>query len=514
MLLHLRNPRKLLKKAIAGLILFSLGSVTAYFVSLVLPRFFNAPWSSHPLVPILIMTVIFLIAYKPIDRLVKWFLGKYLFHKKSFAQWTLMELAQDLQTNLNLQELSNLVVNTFGEVLHLKTVTLLVPDAVRGGFEIVSSFGWTVSDVKRFHLDENTPIVQMIHANGPHVLVRGLLLKSLSWKEATALAKDFDMMRAGWVIPLFVQGELTGMVAFGAHTPDLIFDEADFHFFREFSEIVARCVRNALVVRRLKEVNLELQDSQAHWFQKTKMSAIEKLAAGIAHEVHNPLAIISGKAQVLLMQKGRAPLEPHIEAALNTIVKQTRRAADITRKLLMYSQESKAPREWISLEKVLDETIALVGYQASLGQIEIVRTVDPNLPQFFGNVQEIREIFLNLFLNAVEAIGTAGKITVGLHLQLEDNIIEIRFGDSGRGILPEHLDKIFNPFFTTRHEAVGLGLFVARQVLNRYGGDIRVESCPGEGSLFVIQLPCSQPEKVSEEKTENQLPVSGSHHAI
>jgi len=220
------------------------------------------------------------------------------------------------------------------------------------------------------------------------------------------------------------------------------------------------------------------------------MSAIEKLAAGIAHEVHNPLAIISGKAQVLLMQKKRTPLEPHIEEALNVIVKQTRRAADITRKLLMYSQDSRASQEEISLEKILNETIALVGYQASLDKIEIIKKADPSLPAFLGNTQEIREIFLNLFLNAVEAIGSqGGRIQVEVRISGEGDVIEIRFQDSGKGIPQEDLDRIFNPFFTTRHEAVGLGLFVTRQIVKRYGGAIRVESQSGEGSLFIIQLP-------------------------
>jgi len=275
-------------------------------------------------------------------------------------------------------------------------------------------------------------------------------------------------------------------MAFGAHSPEVFFDESEFHFFREFAATVSMSIHNARVVQRLRQANFELQDSQAEWFQKTRMSAIEKLAAGIAHEVHNPLAIISGKAQVLLMQKGRAPLEPHIEEALNAIVKQTRRAADITRKLLMYAQDSQSSEEWVSLEKVVDDTIALVGYQVSLGKIEITKSVGPDLPQFLSNLQEIREIFLNLFLNAVEAIGSEGRIHIELKHQKEDGILEIQFSDSGRGISPENIDKIFNPFFTTRHEAVGLGLFVTRQIVNRRGGAIRLKAGPEKAAFLLF----------------------------
>jgi two-component system, NtrC family, sensor kinase len=104
-------------------------------------------------------------------------------------------------------------------------------------------------------------------------------------------------------------------------------------------------------------------------------------------------------------------------------------------------------------------------------------------------MQEIREIFLNLLLNAVEAVGAEGKIVVELKYRRDEELIEIVCSDTGKGIPAEHLDKVFNPFYTTRHEAVGLGLFVTKQIVHRYGGSIRVESQVGIGSMFILQLP-------------------------
>jgi signal transduction histidine kinase len=473
-----------------GLVLFSLGAFVAYLLPFLVPSSgVSDPWIRHPLLPILVMTVIFIVAHKSTERLVKKFLEKYFFQKKTFAQMTLMDLANDLAVNLDLQEISNLVVNTFGEVLQLKTVAVLVPDPLQNHFEVASAYGWTISASKKVRLTADTPLLRMIHQTGSHVLMRGPILQSLSWQEANALARDFDSLQAAWISPLFIKGELVGLLAFGALVPDTVFDQGDFHFFREFSEAIAPCVHNALVVKRLRQLNFELQDSQSQWVQKTKLNAIEKLAAGIAHEIHNPLAIISGKAQVLLMQRGPKQLEPNIQEALNTIVKQTHRAADITKKLLMYSRGSLGPQEWVVLEKVLDETLSLLAYQASLDKIEIVRNLDPELPPFYGNMQEIREIFLNLLLNAVEAVGSEGKIVVELKYRRDEELIEIVCSDTGKGIPAEHLDKVFNPFYTTRHEAVGLGLFVTKQIVHRYGGSIRVESQVGVGSMFILQLP-------------------------
>ena len=501
-LFHVRTPKTVLKKILVGLVLFALGALAAYLLPLLVPssRLSNS-WIHHPLLPIFVMTLIFVAAFKPTERWVKKFLEKYFFHKKTFAQMTLMDLAEDLAVNLDLQEISNLVVNTFGEVLHLKSVALLVPDPLQNNFEVASAYGWTISASKRIRLALDTPLLKLIHQTGPHVLMRGPILQRLSWQEANALACDFDSLQAGWVIPLFVKGELVGLLAFGALAPDTVFDQGDFHFFRDFASAIGPCLHNALVVKRLRQLNLELQDSQSQWVQRTKLNAIEKLAAGIAHEIHNPLAIISGKAQVLLMQKGPKQLEPNVQEALNTIVKQTRRAADITRKLLMYSQGARGPQEWVSLEKVLDETLALLAYQASLDKIEITRDLDPELPRYYANMQEIREIFLNLLLNAVEAVGSEGKIAVELKYRRNEELVEITCSDTGKGIPAEHLDKVFNPFYTTRHEAVGLGLFVTKQITHRYGGSIRVESQVGIGSMFILQLPCAT-EAVRNAETE------------
>jgi signal transduction histidine kinase len=487
---RVRTPKTFLKKVLVGLVLFSLGALVAFLLPFLIPsRWVSSSWVHHPLLPILVMTFIFVVAYKSTERLVKKFIEKYFFQKKTFAQMTLMDLAGDLAVNLDLQEIANLVVNTFGEVLQLKTVALLVPDPLQNHFEVASAYGWTIAASKKVCLAADTPLLRMVHQTGPHVLMRGPVLQSLSWQEANALARDFDSLQAAWIIPLFIKGELVGLLTFGALVPDTVFDQGDFHFFREFAAAIAPCVHNALVVKRLRQLNFELQDTQSQWVQKTKLNAIEKLAAGIAHEIHNPLAIISGKAQVLLMQKGPKQLEPNVQDALNTIVKQTRRAADITRKLLMYSQGSRGPQDWISLEKVLDETLALLAYQASMDQIEIVRNLDPELPTFYANMQEIREIFLNLLLNAVEAIGTEGKIVVELKYLRDEELIEIVCSDTGKGISAEDLDKVFNPFYTTRHEAVGLGLFVTKQIVYRYGGSIRVESQVGIGSMFILRLP-------------------------
>ncbi len=487
---YFKKRKRLLKRFLVGASLFIVGASVIFILSFLPKSFFGARWIAHPLFPIFLMALICIGAYKPLDFFYTEIFKRYLFKRKSFIHMSLIHLVEELRLILDLEELANLVVNTFGEVLHLKTVALVVPHLAKDSFEIISGFGWSVTDYRKVHISQTSPLISLIQESGPHVLVRNSVIRAETWQEANQLAHDFDILQAGWIVPLFLKEDLLGLLAFSAVQPDRTFDKADFHFFREFAVQLAKNVHNTLKVRELKVANLELQDTQSRLVQSAKLSAIEQLATGLAHEIHNPLTIISGKAQILLLQKDRAHLDERVEEVLRTIVKQTKRAADITRKLLMFSQGSGAPKEMLRLEQVLQDTLALVSYQTSLEGIELTQSIRPNIPRFYANVHEIREVFLNLILNAVQSVGSKGG---GIHVEVRylarEGLIEIQVSDTGRGIEKEHIEKLFNPFFSTRHDALGLGLFVTKQIIHRYGGSIRVESRAGEGSLFIVCFP-------------------------
>ncbi|OGW82616.1 MAG: hypothetical protein A2Z83_05220 [Omnitrophica bacterium GWA2_52_8] len=493
MAFYLIRKKRVYKKVLVGTSLFFIGIGFSYLLAVANRRYFSILWLDHPIYPFLLMTLISILAYKPLDRVYTKLFKNVLFKSKSYPHIALMNFAKDAVLVLDLKELANMIVNSFGEILRLKTVALLVPNRERGDFEIVSANGWNVTEAKRVRLNKESPLIKLIYENGPHVLVRDRELRALSWQEANQLAHDFNNLRASWIIPLMVKEEFAGALAFASWSPEQRFDEADFQFFLEFGRIAATCVRNALEYSQLKSASEELKDAQSSFLQSTKLQAIEQLATGIAHEIHNPLTIISGKAQVLLLQKEKYDLPSQVEEVLRTIVKQTKRAADITKKLLMFSQGTGAPKEELRLDQVLDDTLALVSYQTSLDGIEIRRVFGKAIPTFYGNVHELREVFLNLILNAVQSVESGGMIRCEINYRISEQVIEVAISDTGKGIPAEAIDKLFDPFFTTRQDGVGLGLFVARQIVRRYGGCIRVESEVGKGSLFLVRLPYDQP---------------------
>lgn len=485
--------KRILKRIFVGLTLFILSLTVLGFADFLFGNFF--PWlgDGNPLTWICLITFVVVTGYSPVDQAYGWFFRRVLFPRRSQVLHLLNRLSQELALTSDLTELSNLLVNTLGEVLQLKTVSLLVRAPRGEGYVIASAYGWKVTDYRKMRFSENSFLLQLMKAAGSEVLLREKTAPALSWQEANQLTQDFDLLHATCAIPLWAKSELVGSINLLTPASGHELDEGDLRFFRDFGEEMARSVQSALVIQQLKISNEELRDAQSELLQTAKRTAIEQLATGIAHEIHNPLTIISGKAQVLLLQKDQKRYDEKVEEVLKTIVKQTRRAADITKKLLMFSRHSAPSREKLGLEGVLEDTVSLIAYQTSLEGIEIQRLVARDLPDFYGNIQELREVFFNLILNALQAAGPEGRIQVGITFEKADQLFVIQIADNGPGIPAENLDKVFNPFFTTRPEGIGLGLFVTQQIVHRYGGSIRVESEPGEGTLFVMELPLETP---------------------
>ena len=302
-------------------------------------------------------------------------------------------------------------------------------------------------------------------------------------------------MHAFCAIPLIFDDELLGSINLRPRAMAKAFSPQEMRVFSEFASEIAGVFHNALLMEGMKQNNQQLIRIQSDLLRSTQRSAIEHLATGIAHEIHNPLTIISGKAQILLLKREQKNYDSQVEEVLKTIVKQTKRAADITRKLLMFSESQRSAKELIDLETVINDTIALLSYQVSLDQIQVIKQFQNPMPKFEGNVGELREAFLNLFMNAVQAIGKRGVIEVSGRFREEDQVFEFQISDTGPGIPEANLSKLFHPFFTTRPEGTGLGLFMTQQIVHGYHGSIHAESKPAHGSTFIIELPSNVEQK-------------------
>ena len=237
----------------------------------------------------------------------------------------------------------------------------------------------------------------------------------------------------------------------------------------------------------------ERMELEAQLFQADKLSSIGLLAAGVAHEVNTPLAVISSYTQMLAKQLQG---DPQKSGLLDKITRQTFRASEIVNNLLNFSRTSGSEFSDVDVNKVITETLALLEHQFKTAKVRVKDELSPSLPPVQGNPGRLQQVFLNLFLNAKDAMPGGGTLYVAT---LNGDAVSVRVSDTGSGIAPEHVQRIYDPFFTTKsspregqNRGTGLGLSVTYGIIQEHSGKIRVESHPGEGTTFTLDFPLSR----------------------
>jgi two-component system, NtrC family, sensor kinase len=234
-----------------------------------------------------------------------------------------------------------------------------------------------------------------------------------------------------------------------------------------------------------ERMELESQLSQAE-----KLSSIGLLAAGVAHEVNTPLAVISSYAQMLSKQVNGDPKKAEL---LEKITKQTFRASEIVNSLLNFSRTSSSEFNNVDLNRVIQDTLTLLEHQFKTARIKVMPDLHPNLPPILGNTGKLQQVFLNLFLNAKDAMPAGGTLTITTG---NGHNVRVSVADTGSGIAQEHIHRIYDPFFTTKNKpktghsgGTGLGLSVTYGIIQEHAGKIRVDSSPGAGTTFTMEFP-------------------------
>ena len=222
--------------------------------------------------------------------------------------------------------------------------------------------------------------------------------------------------------------------------------------------------------------------------ESERLAHIGQLAAGVAHEINNPLQGIVTYSHLLLE---RATTEDGCRESLQKIVKQANRCRDIIRGLLDFSRQRKPEKRLSKVNRVLEECVSLVDNQALFHNIRIVRRLNQDLPQVLMDPSQIQQVFMNMIINAAEAMNGAGQLTLTTRYVPADSAVEVEFADTGHGISEEDLDRIFGPFFTTKEvgHGTGLGLAISYGIVQEHKGTITVESQVGQGATFTIRLP-------------------------
>jgi signal transduction histidine kinase len=357
-------------------------------------------------------------------------------------------------------------------------------------------------------LDEGDVVISEVMAQG----LAGWVIRH---KEATIISDtssdprwyrfsdDPNPSKSAIAVPLLANDRVLGVLTLDHTDPDH-FQPQHMGLMRTIAHQASTAIEKArlhkevthlaeVLAERVEERTRELRETQAQLIQAEKLAALGELAAGIAHEINNPLHILQLYVEHMNLQV--TPDTPFAEFldpmhnALDNIARLAGQLRDFSRP---------ASGEWkpVRVNDTLASVLRLVNKEMMHCQIEVVQRLTPDLPMVSGDVRQLEQVFLNIILNARDAMPGGGRMTIETYAG--EGVIHIRFADTGAGIEEENLTRIFEPYFTTKEDrGTGLGLAICQRIVTQHGGRISVSSRLGEGAIFIIHLPISRWERSS-----------------
>ena len=242
-----------------------------------------------------------------------------------------------------------------------------------------------------------------------------------------------------------------------------------------------------------KRVETQLQRQREVLYQNEKLAALGTMAAGIAHEMNNPLGIITTRIEVMLLDAEQQQLPAQVLEDLQVLHRASQRVARIAASLRSFARHSPGDRVPLDLNAVVEESLQLMQKPLAADNVQIVASLDRRLAPILGDATTLHQVLMNLLTNAREAMPTGGQIRIETGPAERPGWVRLLVADTGPGIPAEEVSKIFDPFFTTKRTGTGLGLSVTYGIIQEHGGTVDVQSRPGAGTTFILSFPATSP---------------------
>lgn len=290
------------------------------------------------------------------------------------------------------------------------------------------------------------------------------------------------------IYPLVIEDELLGIIDIHRSETQEHFSAMDMRYTTVLGSQIAQAIHNAKLYARLESVIQELKATQNMLIQSEKMVSMGQLAAGVAHELNNPLTGIHGFTELLLDDDN---LSQQHRKDLEIVRQQSRRCRTIIQNLLHFSRRSDTKKEVHDLSALIDSALALIYYEFSTSGIKIIKKIPENLPKVMVDAAKIEQVFINLLTNARQAMASTPHPSLTIEAGQTNSQAYIRFIDNGPGVPQEIIGKIFDPFFTTKSvgEGTGLGLSICYGIIQQHAGKMVVENLSERGAAFTVELP-------------------------
>ncbi len=316
---------------------------------------------------------------------------------------------------------------------------------------------------------------------------RPVLLQAIEepfWSEAVGLA-PLDLL----CVPMVTHQEAVGLLVVAGRAGRLSAEHTP--FLEQVAATVAVAVDNARLYGELAAFAAELERSQSQLIQAEKMAAVGRMAASIAHEINNPLQAIQNSLHLSLHP---ALDEERRRRYLQMAQQEVERLIQIVRRMLDFYRPASGTMQPLDINRPVEDALALANKRLQQAHIQVISRFSPDLPPVRGMANQLTQVFLNIIINAVEAMPDGGTLWIGTAYHAEREQVVAAFRDSGPGIPAEVRVHLFEPFHTTKPTGTGLGLAISYGIVERHEGTIRVESQPGSGATFIVSLPCNREE--------------------
>ncbi len=415
---------------------------------------------------------------------------RFLFQKKYDFRELMRGFTDELTTVLDLKRLIQMTMETLTDTVKLENCSLLLLNKDTRKYELAGSKG---ANGKQIVLEEQEPFIAFLRETHEPIVRKGPLAKV---RYPEVIVERTDQLNAFVCLPLHIHEDLIGVLCLGKKKSDEDFTKDD------LDDLLALAKTLSIGITNSQQLD-ELTKTQAKAAQSEKLAVIGTLSAGINHEICNPLGIVKAQCEAFLLDledgiligKSSQDLLDRMSTIMRGALKQIDRATAITQKLSNFAKPIKdAAAQPVSVAQEVDEVLLLVGHDLKLEKIEVIKEIQPDLPQIVVDRRQFQEVLFNLARNAGQAIKPPGTIWVRAHTE-GGNQVRIEIADTGSGIPPDKLEKIYDPFFTTKDpgKGTGLGLFIVRQIVERNKGRISVESTVGKGTTFFLDFSVLRP---------------------
>jgi len=406
-----------------------------------------------------------------------------LFRNRYDYRETLGKFSKAMVSILDLQSLSKRIIETITQTMGVEKASLFLWNEEKGGYSLFESKNITMTASTSF-LSKSAPLPHYLQKIG-EIIIREELAKGANIPEINEVVKRMSLLEAEVSIPFISKGQLIGMINLSHKFNKDIYSHEDIELLSTLANQTAIAIENA----RLYE---DLKRSKSYIRRADRLASLGTLTAGLAHEIRNPLVAIKTLTQLL---PERLDDEEFRTEFLQIASGEVDRISSLVTELLEFARPSDPKLELEDINAILDGMILLVSTETKKKQIDITKDYSSDVPPIQVDREQIKQVFLNILLNGIEATSENGKIVVRTRCFMKpggEPYTQIEFTDTGCGIPEEYIEDIFNPFFTTKSTGSGLGLSISNQIIQDHRGYIDVESRLGGGSSFFINLPVTQ----------------------